>query len=255
MKPLNSNNSLRQLLCLAFVVSAVAFRASAQTFTYNFSDVSTSTRGSSGGVSEHLTFSSFTAAAALPGNSNVAGVLALNGWDGGATNGSDVFNGTLNTAKYFEFTITPDEGFSYSLTSITFSAGRTSTGPRQFVIRASHDGFAANLPGAANSPVSLLSSGVFQFTDNGSTNLISGQSVILGGDVFSDLTTPITFRIYAFNSESTGYFRMDDVSIYATSAASAVPEPSTYAVACGAIALGAAALLRRRRMRADRLSC
>ncbi len=238
----------------ALVLFAAPLLLSAQTFTYTFSDVTTGSGLSSpGGEMAELSFSSFTAAG-LSDNSNAAGVFAFRDWDTGASNGSDAFSGSLNTAKYYEFTVTPGDGFSYTLTTLAFSAGRTSTGPRQFVVRASHDGFSANLPGTATAPVAL-SSDVFQFTDNGSTNLISGQSVTLGGDAFSDLTMPTTFRFYALDSESTvGAFRLDNVSIYATTAATAVPEPSSYAAACGVIALGATVWVRRRRKCADSLS-
>ncbi len=241
---------MSRLLLVALIPLVTPLLSSGQIFTYNFSDVTTSSgRSSAGATAGDLTFSNFTAAATLSANSNVSDVFAFSGWSTGATSGSDVFSGSLDVTRFFEFTITPLEGFSYSLTNITFSAGRTSTGPRQFAIRSSIDGFSENLSGSASAPVSLLPTDMFQFTDNGSTNLVSGQSLTLGGDVFSDLTTATTFRFYAFNSESTGFFRLDNVSIHASTSAIAVPEPSSYAAACSALALGIAAVLRKRRKR------
>lgn len=240
-------------LLLSWTVLAVP--SFAQVFTYNFSDVTTSSgRTSAGATAGALTFSSFTATASISTNSNAAGIFAFNGWGTGASNGSDTFSGSVDGTKFFEFTVTPAEGFSYTLTSITFASGRTSTGPRQFAVRSSLDSFSENLTAGASTPVSVVTGDVFQFTDNGTTNLVSGQSVTLGGEPFSHLTSSTTFRFYAFNSESTGFFRLDNVAIHATTAAVAVPEPAAYAGLCSAAALGLAVALRKRRKRTNDMS-
>lgn len=233
----------------AFVFCAVLFAApvSAQLFTYTFDDVTTgSGRTSAGGTSSHLVFSSFTATSTLSSNSNTGGVFAFGSWvSGGATDGSDSFTGDLDTSEYFEFSITPDNGFAYALSGIIFSAGRTSTGPRQFVIRSDADNYATNLTAGAAAPLSIVATNVFQLTDNASTNLVSGQSITLSSGSFTNLTTGRTFRIFAYNAESSGQFRIDNVAINGT--VSAVPEPATAAGLGGAAALLVAVLVRRRK--------
>lgn len=233
----------------AFAFCAVLFAvpASAQLFTYTFDDVTTSSgRTSAGGTSSHLVFSSFTATSTLSPNSNTGGVFAFGSWvSGGATDGSDSFTGDLDTSEYFEFSITPDNGFSYALSGITFSAGRTTTGPRQFVVRSDADNYATNLTAGAASPLSIVAPNVFQLTDNSSTNLVAGQSITLSSGSFTNLTTSRTFRIFAYNAEGSGQFRIDNVAI--TGTVSAVPEPATAAALGGAAALLAAVLVRRRK--------
>jgi len=186
-------------------------------FTYTFADVTTSSSSSAGGAAGNLTFSSFTASG-VGADSTATGVFSFSGWTTGATNASDSFGHGLNASDYFEFTITPDAGFQFSLTSLDFSAGRTTTGPRQFAIRSSADGFASNLvPSVADDHESVVATNVVQFTDNTATALYSGNAINLNGASFTDVTSSLTFRIYAFNAESTaGAFRVDDFAINGT---------------------------------------
>ncbi|HEY0947451.1 MAG TPA: hypothetical protein VGD81_19365 [Opitutaceae bacterium] len=219
----------------------------AQVFTYTFADVLNGTSDSSaGGSADHMTFSSFTAEG-VSTQANAGGVFSFTGWPTGAKDGSDEFSGTLNAAAYYEFTITPEAGYALSLTSLTFGAGRSSTGPRQFSLRsnAGADGFATNLTGAAsNTNISVTGGNIFQFVDNNSSSTYAGNSVTLTGGDFTDVTAAITFRLYAFNAEAGGSFRIDNFAI--SGSASAIPEPSTYVTIAAICAFAGVLGVRRR---------
>jgi hypothetical protein len=214
-------------------------------FTYDFADVTTAmvgSSGSAGGTGSNLAFSNFVSSG-VAANPNTSSVFSFTGWSTGATTASDTFGGAIDLTDYYSFTITPSGGFSYSISSITFDAGRTATGPRQFVVRSSADGFSANLSASeSQANVSIVGSNVFQFTDNTSTTIYTGMSVAPGGSVVS---TAVTYRIYSYNAESSaGGFRVDNVVISGT--VTAVPEPSTTTMLFGVIALAAIVVRRSR---------
>jgi hypothetical protein len=225
----------------------------AQVFTYAFSDVVSGTSSTSaGGSAGHLTFSTFSANG-VGATSNAGGVFSFTGWSTGATNASSVFSGGLDATDYFQFTITPDAGFAFTLTSLTFSAGRSATGPRQVSLRSSADDFVANLPVATtNANAGVVATNIIQFTDNATTATYTGNSAMLTGADFTNQSGPLTFRIYGFNAESAaGTLRLDDFGINGSvSTISAVPEPATYGAWVGGLVLGRA-IWRRRRRRAQ----
>jgi MYXO-CTERM domain-containing protein len=234
-------------LFLLLVLGAVAARG--QLFTYSFSDVvSGSSATSAGGSAGNVVFSNFSASG-VGAASNAGGVFSFTTWTTGATNGSNTFTGGRDATDYFQFTVTPSAGFNLTLASLTFSAGRTSTGARQFSIRSSLDGFATNLTASVtDANMSVVGSNVFQFSDNATTSIFGGDKITLGGTAFTNVSAPITFRIYAYNAESgAGAFRIDDFSINGSASLSAVPEPASTAAAIGGVALLAA--WRRRRHR------
>lgn len=238
---------IARLTLAAFLAWAHSPEITGQTlFTYDFADVTTSSgRSSAGGSSGHLQFGNFSATATLSANSNATGIFAFGSWvPGGATDQSDVFTGAPDPAEYYEFTITPDPGYSLTITGISLSAGRTATGPRQFVLRSDADAYVANLAAGAVPPLSVVGGNILQFTDNATTNLVAGQTFTLSGADFSDLLGARTFRLYAFNAEGSGTLRIDDVAIMGS--VSAVPEPATTALAAALAALAGTAAIRRR---------
>ena len=131
--------------------------------------------------------------------SSSTGNFRANSWALGATNGSDVFTGTLDPTMYFEFTVTAAPGKVINLHGLTFGLGRSTTGPRQWQWRSSVDGFAAPIP------VSLLNASVAQ--DGGvitvpdvSSNW-TGNEITTSGASYENLSS-ITFRIYGYNAEA-----------------------------------------------------
>ena len=242
--PRITNQRVKRFLAILLLAAAAAPATRAQLFDYTFNDVVSGSSASAGGTAGGaVTFSSFTASG-VGAASNAGGVFSFTGWTTGATNGSSTFSGGVDVTDYFQFTVTPGTGYTFSLSSLTFSAGRSSTGPRQFVIRSSADGFTANLGGSVTDPnLTLLGTNVFQFTDNTSTATYANNTITLGG-AFTSLGSPLTFRIYGFNAEGgSGAFRIDDVSI--NGSLTAVPEPAAYATLLGAMALARAAWRRK----------
>jgi hypothetical protein len=185
--------------------------------TYAFDGV-TSTSGTTDPtappVVTGLIFGSFSAVG-VTGNSSGAGRFSLSGWTTGATNGSDVFTSVSDsTTKYYEVTITPDQGSSMTLTSVTFKIQRSSTGARQAFIRSSANAYASNLAASispANANLSVVATNKFQVTD-ATTTAQDGCTITLSGNGYTSLTTPVTFRFYGVNAEAAaGTFSIDNV--------------------------------------------
>jgi hypothetical protein len=161
-------------------------------------------------------FGAFSAIGASA-NPNTGFRFSFTNWSLGATNGSDVFTSAQDsTEKYYEVTITPDQGSSISLSSISFTWQRSGSGVRQSFVRSSLDNFAANLPASvvpANNNVTIVATNKFQVSDSAPTNVGNpGCTLTLGGSAFTNISSPITFRFYGINAESTGgTFSIDNV--------------------------------------------
>ncbi|MBK7678353.1 MAG: hypothetical protein IPJ29_02900 [Chitinophagaceae bacterium] len=159
-----------------------------------------------------LTFGSFNAVG-TPANPNAGGRFSFIDWSLGATNGSDVFIGGINTSEYYQVTITPNANVVLDLNTITFTSQRSGTGPRQYSVRSSLDGYASNLPASinpANPTLSIVATDIFQVTDATTTAQI-GSTITLGVS-YDNLTTPVTFRFYGYNAElAGGSFGIDNV--------------------------------------------
>jgi hypothetical protein len=88
---------------------------------------------------------------------------------------------------YMEFTITPNAGFSFSITSIVISLQRSSTGPSGIALRSSADGYISNLGGAqAINDVTTTQTFTFTFAQT------------------NDCNTPVAYRIYMFAETTAG---------------------------------------------------
>ncbi len=106
----------------------------------------------------------------------------------------------LNTAKYLQFTISPNANYAMSLTSVNFFDQKSGSGPQYWVLRSSLDGYMADL----NTPSPSATSAAFGDVP---------QTVELGLS-FQNITSPVTFRLFAYGaSGSTGTWRLDDLSI------------------------------------------
>ena len=96
------------------------------------------------------------------------------------TTGSSVLSN-----DYLEITITPNSGYSLTITDITLQHQRSSTGPKSFVMRTSLDGFAAD----ATKAVTIAD------VNTNQTSTFTFSSAIV-------TTSPVTIRIYAYNAET-----------------------------------------------------
>ncbi len=181
-----------------------------------------------------ITFGSFMAFG-TPTATSANGVFAFSGWDNGATNAIDTYStmtGTLNPAKYYEVTVTPNAS-SVTLNSITFNMSRSSTGPRTWALRSDRSAFANNIIASivsTNTNINVQTNNVF-FWALDSYTVASGKQEVgstttLSGPNYINQTLPTTFRFYAWNAESgTGTFRIDTVRFNGTvSGASGIAE-------------------------------
>lgn len=124
--------------------------------------------------------------------------------------------------KYFEFTVTPEAGYQFTLDSIGFDVTRGGgSTPRGYLLRSSVDNYATDLAGG-----DLLTA----------RPTYTPVAVTLGS-TYADLTTPVTFRFYNYAPAAGNSIDYDNLSLSGT--VTAVPEPSVFAMA----ALGGLALL------------
>lgn len=115
--------------------------------------------------------------------------------------------GAINNNDYFEWTVTADPGNSFSVTNFTFTFQRSATGPAEWTLRSSLDGYGSDL-----ADFSALANGTY------STNLnLANQN-------------SITFRFYGYGNTTTqsagsaGFEGTDeDLILYGT----VIPEPTT----------------------------
>lgn len=132
------------------------------------------------------------------GNSSTSVSLATSS-PAGAFSGSWSTDPSFNTAgKYWEFSMTTNSGKQAFITSITFDALRTSTGPANIQVQYSLDGFAT----------AGVSAGTFS---NASTSSLSPFS--LTAVPSTAIQGTLTVRIWGYNASSTGNFRINNITI------------------------------------------
>lgn len=112
-----------------------------------------------------------------------------------ASNNSGRFNATswalssianaVTGNDYMEFTITPNSGYQFSVSSVVIQFQRSGTGNRGLALRSSVDGYASNLDGEKS------------VTDNTSTQTFTFTFAQ------ANSTTPVTYRLYGW-AEATG---------------------------------------------------
>jgi hypothetical protein len=201
---------------VVFIVCVCSVKARTQSFTatYPFTSVTTAsgtTDPTPVPTATGTTFGSFLAVG-TPANPNAGGRFSFTDWAIGATNGSDVFTGSVNTAEYYEVTITPQAGFTLDLNTISFTLQRSGTGIRQYAVRSSIDGYANNLPASINplnSNLQVVGSNIFQVSD-ATTSAENGSKITLSG--FTGLSGAVSFRFYGWNAEASGgTFSIDNV--------------------------------------------
>lgn len=116
-----------------------------------------------------------------------AGIAGVNAND--RYNARDWNGITLAPNDYFEFTLTPNAGYQIDFSNFVYTGQASATGATNVAFRSSIDAFA---------------------TDIG-TATITGTTIDLTGAAFQNITTAITFRVYAWGAtETTGTFSIND---------------------------------------------
>jgi Family of unknown function (DUF5689)/Secretion system C-terminal sorting domain len=104
----------------------------------------------------------------------------------------------INTSKYLQFTISPNANYAMVLNSISFYDQKSATGPSAWVLRSSLDAYASNLN------TSMVPNTTFPDVPN----------VVEFGIDFQNISTAVTFRLYAYGaSSSAGTWRIDDLTL------------------------------------------
>lgn len=214
-----------KLLFLSLTIFSIYSRAQGFSVTYSFTAVSNGT--SSTGVVDPtpvpnvngIICGSFVAVGTATAP-NAGSRFSFTGWPLGATDGVDTystFTGALTPTVYYEVKISPVQGYTYNLNSISFAMRRSGTGVRNYAVRSSLDLYGVNLSASTgtNSKLSVVSPDIFFWNSDAASNSSDQKgSVITLGSAFSNLTDTVRFRFYAWNAEAPGgTFSIDDLVI------------------------------------------
>jgi hypothetical protein len=134
--------------------------------------------------------------------SSSSGNFRASNFPTGATDGSNVFAGSLDPGKYFEFTLSAAAGHTLAMDSLSFGVGRSGAGPRQWQWRSSADGFATAIDTYTTVNAGLTRAGGVLTNPDSNSNW-TGNVLDLSGAAYQGATN-LTFRFYGFNAESTG---------------------------------------------------
>ncbi|ELR69999.1 hypothetical protein C900_04426 [Fulvivirga imtechensis AK7] len=204
LKLANYKLSYTKLAAKAFMIllTILSIEAQAQIVTYSFT-------GSSG---DETTF----APDAQPANATVSDMSrgpglsvwtyagGFNAYTWGATSSID-----LN--DYFEFTVTPDAGYSLTLTSLVFDGRYVDPIVNDtyfWTLRSSIDNFTTDI----QAPTGVAA------TQAASPSVQVDNTVDLTGGTFDNLTSPVTFRLYVYDVTNPNNFEwgIDNVDINGT---------------------------------------
>jgi hypothetical protein len=187
--------------------------------TWNFGTTSGSAAPS--GVPANLTIGSVS-----QGNNNGTTTLLTTTSPSDNTGASGSYNagaaarvGGLSTATngsaYFEFIITPSTSYAFKLTSISFGARSTTTGPQFYTLRSSIDNYGSDITTG-----SIGNNSTWSLKSNSGLTTISSSAT--------------TFRIYGYNgagspSANTANWRIDDLIL----TGNVLNTPTVYAMTGG----------------------
>lgn len=157
-------------------------------------------------------------------NNGTTTLLTTTSASSGYTGSTGQFNagaaartGALNTgasgSAYFEFTLTPQNGATITVTEISFGTRSTGTGPQAFTIRSDADSFASDVATGT-------------ITNNSTWSLRTSSSLAVA------FSTARVFRIYGHGgtgtpSANTANWRIDDLKITTTSSTGPDVTPPT----------------------------
>jgi len=123
---------------------------------------------------------------------------------------------TLNTDKYFYFTITPNSGYEINFSSFKYTGEASNTGPTNATLRSSEDGFTSDIGTATISK-----------TPTETTINLSNTS-------FQGIDSAIEFRLYAWGATNVnGTFSVNDFSFEGHVYDSSCPKPFAAGVISG----------------------
>jgi hypothetical protein len=109
---------------------------------------------------------------------------------------SSGYSATLTLDDYWEFTLTPNTGYQVNVTSISFAARRSTTGPDDYSVRYSINNYATD-----------LATGLNVIGESCSTQIPS--------ITMTPSTSAVTFRIYFYGaSNSAGTLRIDQLDVF-----------------------------------------
>jgi hypothetical protein len=186
MKHMNTNMKRRTahwITATGLGLGLLATAAHAQIVTYPISSTSgNSPNLAATGVSSHITASDLTVVGM--GRISFTQTFSSSGWP----------VGSIDTGKYFQFSVTPESGYAVTYSTLTYSLFRTqlvTTDVKTWELRASLDGFtSSNILLANNSLTDVPSLEMKLFSNNISAlGTQSGQ---------------VTFRLYGQDDGTTG---------------------------------------------------
>lgn len=219
---------IKQLLSVILVSSSIIAGAQSFSATYSFAattSVSGTTDPSIAPSATGIAFGAFTAVGTGT-NPTAAGRFSFTGWSAGATTAVDTYStmtGALDPTKYYEVTLTPMSGYEITVSNITFGARRSGTGIRSYALRSSADAYSTNLPASVstNTNISVVGTNEFFWNFDATSTATDqlGSLITLAGPGFTSITTPVVFRVYAWNSEGTaGTFSIDNATFIGSTA-------------------------------------
>ncbi len=221
----------RHLLCVLFMLTVLgnpvawAGEDDLVIVKYGFDDVVAAQGGRVDQTTppqcEHLTFSSFAAVGdaglyGLSDNSSTKEQFSFSGWSVNTNLNFDNLSleqalSALDKSQYYEFTLTPDQGYALQIAKFSFKLGRTATGPRLFALSSSADNHSSLLPlafGGTSASVRVLDNCIFVWADEANT-LAYHQCRF-----DKEIASPVTFRFYAWAAENDkGKFVIDNVEL------------------------------------------
>lgn len=173
-------NCKNMKLKLFIVVLFTSVMSWGQILTFDFAGLAgNETSASSNFNDANLTSSSISRGTGLTASAN-ADRFNSNNW--AVTSIANAVSGN----KYVEFTITPNSGYQFSISSIVVQWQRSGTGNTQIALRSSADGYATNLDAIKN------------VVDNTSTQTFTYTFIQ------ANSSTAVTYRLYSYAESTTG---------------------------------------------------